>query len=115
MVANLQVAGLKNIASGRQRILIVSSWRSGSSFVGGLFNSHPGGWGCWQINYLDPPGMMYIYEPFQEYGAKLLRFFLHTKYQQVFSSVSPEGARMRWCWGGSTLSSSAASSTQPHT
>ena len=25
-----------------KRIVVVSSWRSGSSLIGGLFNSHPG-------------------------------------------------------------------------
>jgi len=42
-----------------KRIVVVSSWRSGSSLIGGLFDSHP--------------GMMYIHEPFQDYGAKIIR------------------------------------------
>ena len=27
-----------------KRIVVVSSWRSGSSLIGGLFDSHPGAW-----------------------------------------------------------------------
>lgn len=44
----------------RKIILIYSTWRSGSSFVGGIFESNP--------------GMMYIYEPFQDIGIKIVRF-----------------------------------------
>ncbi|XP_023333319.1 carbohydrate sulfotransferase 5 [Eurytemora carolleeae] len=43
----------------RRRILIVSSWRSGSSFLGGLFESHP--------------GMMYVFEPLHDLEDKIAR------------------------------------------
>jgi len=42
-----------------KQIVVVSSWRSGSSLIGGLFDSHP--------------GMFYIYEPFLDHGAKFIR------------------------------------------
>lgn len=86
---------------GTRRVVVVSSWRSGSSLIGGLFDSHPGtsmtktikykhrfGWEpprcncklpsqlsgkiCIMLTFLNL-GMMYIYEPFQEYGAKIIR------------------------------------------
>jgi len=40
-------------------ILIYSTWRSGSSFLGGIFEASP--------------SVMYLYEPFQDFGAKYFR------------------------------------------
>ena len=39
--------------------LLYSSWRSGSSFLGGVFEASP--------------QVMYIYEPFQDYGVNIIR------------------------------------------
>ena len=40
--------------------LLYSTWRSGSSFLGGVFEASP--------------QVMYIYEPFQDYGVKIIRY-----------------------------------------
>ena len=40
--------------------LLYSTWRSGSSFLGGVFEASP--------------QVMYIYEPFQDYGVNIIRY-----------------------------------------
>ena len=43
-------------------ILIYSTWRSGSSFLGGMFEASP--------------SVMYLYEPFQDFGTKYFRLIM---------------------------------------
>ena len=45
--------------SQQRKLIIHSSWRSGSSFLGGIFESSP--------------DVMYIYEPFHDLGGRIIR------------------------------------------
>ena len=51
--------------SRQRKIIIHSNWRSGSSFLGGIFESSP--------------EVMYIYEPFHDLGGRIIRNTIHEK------------------------------------
>ena len=61
-VISLQKEWIVPYTPDKNNIVIVSSWRSGSSFLGGIFESSS--------------EVMYFYEPFHDYGPSILRLSL---------------------------------------
>ncbi|XP_073417252.1 carbohydrate sulfotransferase 4-like [Dendrobates tinctorius] len=59
-------------------ILIVSSWRSGSSFIGQIFNHHP------DVFYLFEPGHS-VWMRFRKEGAKLLHYAVRDLIHSLFT------------------------------
>ncbi|XP_040260935.1 carbohydrate sulfotransferase 4-like [Bufo bufo] len=64
-------------------VLIISSWRSGSSFIGQIFNHHP------NVFYLFEPGHS-VWMRFKTQGAKLLHYAVRDLIHSLFTcDVSP--------------------------
>ena len=59
-VLSLQKEWIQILTQNQTNIAIFSSWRSGSSFMGGIFEASS--------------LVMYIYEPFHDFGSKIIRY-----------------------------------------
>lgn len=70
---------LQNItqSEGKVHVLLLSSWRSGSSFLGQVFNQHP------DVFYLMEPGW-HVWTSIQQAGARSLRMAVRDTIRSVF-------------------------------
>ncbi|TNN36117.1 Carbohydrate sulfotransferase 6 [Liparis tanakae] len=63
--------------NGKVHVLLLSSWRSGSSFVGQVFSQHP------SVFYLMEPGW-HVWTKLQKPGARVLRMAVRDLFRSVF-------------------------------
>lgn len=66
-----------NLTNGKVHVLLLSSWRSGSSFLGQVFSQHP------SVFYLMEPGW-HVWTRIQKPGARVLRMAVRDLYRSLF-------------------------------
>ncbi|XP_016094095.1 carbohydrate sulfotransferase 6-like [Sinocyclocheilus grahami] len=66
-----------SLSEGKVHVLLLSSWRSGSSFLGQVFNQHP------EVFYLMEPGW-HVWMSIKQAGARSLRMAVRDMIRSVF-------------------------------